>query len=166
MISHPAHQRRAPLRLEFRLDPLPGLRPGHPAHQRRAPLRQGDQRPADLRAVRRVIPPTSGGLHCGSSWVSGISASVPRHPAHQRRAPLRHGVREERGKLLPGSSRPPAAGSIAAHPPLALDARKVHPQVIPPTSGGLHCGAVRPSPSRILTICVIPPTSGGLHCGC
>src|SRR6202044_128085 len=84
------------------------------------------------------------------------------------------------------SSRPPAAGSIAAEQPRRAVVARV--SLIPPTSGGLHCGLLwggvvllefvssRPpaagsiaarsasvghDPGRSL----IPPTSGGLHCG-
>src|SRR5579875_245625 len=37
--------------------------------------------------------------------------------------------------------------------------------VIPPITGGLHCGRVDRSPPRRRTWIVIPPTTGGLHCG-
>ena len=109
---HPAHHERAPLR---RMGVLRSVRAGrrHPAHHERAPLRQvvpdhaerlGDVSSRSPRAgsiaaepstrrlaqVRRVIPLTTSGLHCG-----------------------RHALRPRRRQRAP-SSRSPRAGSIAA----------------------------------------------------
>ena len=110
-----------------------------------------------------VIPPTSGGLHCGEDAPAGIAGRLVRSsrpPAAGSIAAPGHLLCRRR--CLPGSSRPPAAGSIAARyrRPVSVPGLPV----IPPTSGGLHCGGWlyirRTGPQW-----VIPPTSGGLHCG-
>jgi len=38
------------------------------------------------------------------------------------------------------------------------------PQVIPPITGGLHCGTFADD-VFVLAVLVIPPITGGLHCG-
>ena len=158
----------------------------HPAHQRRAPLRRGDSR-GPRRPGGHVIPPTSGGLHCGPSGNrgralhSGLSSRPPaagsiaarpgprpragrrrRHPAHQRRAPLRRGAGPAAARHHP--QRHPAhqrRAPLRHQPGVTLD---------PSVMGG-HPAHQRRAPLRrmdhgVTVICVevIPPTSGGLHC--
>src|SRR5579875_1503168 len=180
---HPAHYGRAPLR------PLPGRaghveRRGHPAHYGRAPLRHGDDRGGHP-GRERVIPPITGGLHCGytkhDGSVEGVEVIPPitgglhcgkaRRLIRRRRRsvipPITGGlhcgpVKHQRDRAPRPSSRPLRAGSIAATGPGG--AGTVPTVVIPPITGGLHCGAVNEEALAILRT-VIPPITGGLHCG-
>src|SRR5579875_2765363 len=182
--GHPAHYGRAPLRhpdLRAAGEPVPR----HPAHYVRAPLRQDrgrrtsrDHQPSSrpLRAgsiaatwrtgsrcrTGAVIPPITGGLHCGSISGTMFVHRLARHPAHYGRAPLRQ---TGAGTSPPGSQVviPPITGGLHCGP--VSTSRQSPPcAVIPPITGGLHCG-VTGDASSSATSSVIPPITGGLHCG-
>lgn len=61
-----------------------------------------------------------------------------------------------------GCSRPPPAGSIAAS--TTTHSASAATQVLPPSSGRLHCGFV---PRFMINVSAlsIPAVSGGLYCG-
>ena len=132
---------------------------GHPAHQRRAPLRRARPRRASRTAP--VIPPTSGGLHCGTACPVDDVAVFPGHPAHQRRAPLRP-------CLSAGRSRrgPPGHPAHQRRAPLRLEERQGphlrRDYVIPPTSGGLHCGWMMTCVSTTGWRSSRPPVAGSI----
>ncbi len=154
----PAVRRRAPLRQPDRQDAsVPGR--GAPAVRRRAPLRQPVPGPG--RPVRRVLPPSDGGLHCGNRYpdpedpyggcscrptagsiAAGSRRCSPR--SHRSRAPALEGGLHC-GRKPCGSPTPVPVG-------------------LPPFSGGLLCGAIS-CVCAALTMIVLPPFSGGLHCG-
>jgi hypothetical protein len=93
------------------------------------------RRPA--RPTARVLPPLSGGLHCGQAMPILRFEQFAGAPAVRRRAPLRpFPGRSDHGNVL----------------------------VLPPLSGGLHCGT--PFGTCWFATCsVLPPLSGGPHCG-
>ena len=63
-------------------------------------------------------------------------------------------VRQPAACAKPLAQRPVPAGQVA----------RILRAVIPPPSGGLHCGVIASS-GRDQQVPVIPPLSGGLHCG-
>ena len=164
-VCAPAFQRRAPLRQP---DDRPTVRTQimrAPAFQRRAPLRQpGPGRVAT--SATRVLPPSNGGLHCGLHIPWWPLACCPSAPAFQRRAPLRR--RTALGDLrLRVTSRAPAFQRRA---PLRLPDRirftcsRVSQCSRLPTAGSIAAGSVGPSAERERRG-VLPPSNGGLHCG-
>src|SRR5579875_2127307 len=207
--SHPAHYGRAPLRpvVTVRVVPVPVVssRPlragsiaassGRPVRDRPTqssrPLRAGSIAawcyPDDPCTGCVVIPPITGGLHCGSDLPAARAGLRVRHPAHYGRAPLRparrarspartgghpahYGRAPLRGVLCaadddPGLARHPAHyGRAPLRLPSLLGAIRPMLPVIPPITGGLHCGHLLVS-VVIRAARVIPPITGGLHCG-
>ncbi len=106
--------------------------PSHPAHYGRAPLRPGAA--GRCAADRLVIPPITGGLHCGTLTRPGWIGRRSGHPAHYGRAPLR---RRRRCLQLP----------------LQV--------VIPPITGGLHCGSVRSWATSVVGLLSSRPLRAG-----
>ena len=88
--------------------------------------------------LRALLPPFTGGLHCGSP------GATP-------------------GQRCTRCSRPSPAGSIAACRPPSCPL--AGPRVLPPFTGGLHCGTFALTADLILRGMVLPPFTGGLHCG-
>src|SRR5579875_3773646 len=110
--SHPAHYGRAPLRPDLE-NLLPGLPVGHPAHYGAGSIAADGLRGAG-RPARRVIPPITGGLHCGNVPAATSAGRRPVIP------PITGGLH---------------CGRVDRSPP-----RRRTWIVIPPTTGGLHCG--------------------------
>ena len=126
-----------------------------PPVRRRAPLRQPDRRHAARRRPR-VLPPFDGGLHCG-----GSPAAPSPVPVCSRRSAAGSIAAQCRG------CRRPARSAARRRAPLRHDVRHVGERmrgVLPPFSGGLHCGSLY---SVCLSDCghMLPPFDGGLHCG-
>ena len=161
LMSAPASQRRAPLRLR----PVECLlhQPGHVLPPLNGGLHCGESSPA-LRAaglapcsrlstagsiaaspppspcstLPHVLPPLNGGLHCGFAEADSLPLNISCAPASQRRAPLRPSGRRHGGSQDGMCSRLSTAGSIAARRPSSAASRT--PRVLPPLNGGLHCG--------------------------
>src|SRR5579875_730694 len=134
--GHPAHYGRAPLRPVRVRGAQVVPRGRHPAHYGRAPLRL--LLPSVVRRVRAGHPAHYGRAPLRPDGFSPNGWDRDGHPAHYGRAPLRPG-----NPPLPGlpdmpSSRPLRAGSIAAFPARCAPVRAS--RVIPPITGGLHCG--------------------------
>ena len=157
-IGAPAVPRRAPLR-RWRDGLLAAEAARAPAVHRRAPLRRYSF-PADRSRRPRLLPPFPGGLHCGPFDIAIGGERMTGAPAVHRRAPLRPAA----------SSRHPATWACAPAVPRRAPLRLVssRPQrercatVLPPFSGGLHCG--RSAKAGRGERCSRRPT-GGLHCG-
>src|SRR5579875_364434 len=139
----------------------PGSRPGGSPR----PLRAGSIAAMGVRVTGRhaapVIPPITGGLHCGLAASVTVWQGDQGHPAHYGRAPLR-----PRSSCRTGPARgviPPITGGLHCGSLLARDPN-IFIFVIPPITGGLHCGG-RDRAGYDRTGTVIPPITGGLHCG-
>ena len=122
-----------------------------------------------------VLPP-EGGLHCSLvARVSATSLMTGAPAAADRRAPLRRELRIKRHPVRVGCSRRSTAGSIAAaggsgrSRPSHRDAPAVHRRaplrllgpplqgvhvrrILPPFTGGLHCGTSSVMP--VMTLCI------------
>ena len=187
LMSAPATQRRAPLRLR----PVECLlhQPGHVFPPLNGGLHCGESSPA-LRAaglapcsrlstagsiaaspppspcstLPHVFPPLNGGLHCGFAEADSLPLNISCAPASQRRAPLRPSGRRHGGSQDGMCSRLSTAGSIAARRPSSAASRT--PRVLPPLNGGLHCGQFTGGQRLRGGAEVVPPLNGGLHCGC
>ena len=109
-----------------------------------------------------VLPPFTGGLHCGTAQRVDRSLDSAGAPAVRRRAPLRLAVPVRRADTGRTCSRRSPAGSIAAC--RSTPDRRCGCQVLPPFTGGLHCGAASLRTCTAVAR-VLPPFSGGLHCG-
>ena len=109
-----------------------------------------------------VLPPFSGGLHCGSRVGLMMVCRVRVLPPFSgglhcgKEAPRRAGVVVARAPAV--QRRAP----LRHHWSARASARK--DRVLPPFSGGLHCG-LGDSFDHYLYGEVLPPFSGGLHCG-
>ena len=129
-----------------------------------------------------VLPPFTGGLHCGvdasavigtrrrrcsrrstagsiAAWLGARCARLLGAPAVQRRAPLRR---------VPGAARrrPDGAPAVQRRAPLRRVAAAVLPGRrgrAPAVTGGLHCG--RAGVSDPAPMPGAPAFTGGLHCG-
>ncbi len=177
----PAVQRRAPLRQLVRGVDEQRLA-GAPAFRRRAPLRlrPADRAPDPCVGCSRLC----GGLRCG--WVmSKISAGDDqRAPAVRRRAPLRrgqvsaNGLVDVRAPAIPQRA-PLRCAQVGSHGLVDVGAPAVRwraplrlaflgpcqrvPLVLPPFTGGLHCGGVSPTQVALLPItCSRRPTAGSI----
>jgi hypothetical protein len=156
----PAVHRRAPLRhlcvVLLIQQPARAL-----AVQRRAPFRRPDAHPG-TRPAGQVLPPSSGGLHCGGSCMIGTTGRRPvllpfngglhcgwkvpggnppalyMLPPDLRRAPLRLAQRPA------GLHRQVPAPAVYRRAPLRQPRRALHDgarlEMLPPSDGGLHCG--------------------------
>ena len=115
-----------------------GSASGRPTAQRWAPLRLPDRQP-------------------------GQPGRAARRPTAQRWAPLRQRRVACTGHRSVKSSHRSAVGSIAAT--ASASDRFAWQRVVPPLSGGLHCGWPLAFPPMSSAADVVPPLSGGLHCG-
>ena len=110
--------------------------PAAPAVHRRAPLRHYT---ADTSTCGRpVLPPFTGGLHCGTS--------VP--------------VLRRRDRLLP-----PFTGGLHCGPSRRGAVQRQIVRLLPPFTGGLHCGSAVQWTVACRKRLLLPPFTGGLHCG-
>src|SRR5579875_273029 len=111
---------------------------GHPAHYGAGSIAADGLRGAG-RPARRVIPPITGGLHCGGDLDVTDDGLGPGHPAHYGRAPLR-----PRPPITPTSANmdchPAHYGRAPLRPPTPGRGPGAGQPVIPPITGGLHCG--------------------------
>ena len=120
-------------------------------------------RSSRCRDRQAVLPPFTGGLHCGAYGRRHRSQPARwcsrRSPAGSIAADVHaHGV-----LATVACSRRSPAGSIAARRRRLR--HRSGAQVLPPFTGGLHCGAMLGRrPARRLPP-VLPPFTGGLHCG-
>ena len=118
---------------------ISGANADPPAVQRRAPLRQPLSGPRG-RLRRLVLSPSYGGLHCGQHFTGLGNTGKASAPAVQRRDPLRLCHPSAPGSVPDWCSRRRTAGSIAAGH--STRRRRTGNRVLPPFSGGLHCGTV------------------------
>src|SRR5579875_1457850 len=134
----------------------------HPAHYGRAPLRLTSFSGMWL-LEGTVIPPITGGLHCGTRHGMHRDTGTWCHPAHYGRAPLRLVSHLAGWGNAYMSSRPLRAGSIAA----TSTAGTVTECCIA-SSRPLRAGSIAAASFTLQDDAgwfVIPPITGGLHCG-